>query len=86
MATIPALYCHIPFCHTICPFCAFAVHGNRAGLQRPYLDALKQEIARAAGESFIGNFVRCTPSNASSAPATAGAVGTSPISPTPRAP
>jgi oxygen-independent coproporphyrinogen-3 oxidase len=50
MATIPALYCHIPFCHTICPFCAFAVHGNRAGLQRPYLDALKGEIARTAGE------------------------------------
>jgi len=50
MATIPALYCHIPFCHTICPFCAFAVHGNRAGLQRSYLDALKEEIARGAGE------------------------------------
>lgn len=48
MATISALYCHIPFCHTICPFCAFAVHGNRPGLHRSYLDALKAEIVQAA--------------------------------------
>ena len=38
-------------------------------------------MARAAGESFIGSVVRRTPSNASSAPATAAAVGTRPISP-----
>ncbi|MCZ6646786.1 MAG: radical SAM family heme chaperone HemW [SAR324 cluster bacterium] len=50
MATIEALYCHLPFCHTICPFCAFAVHGNRPALHRPYLDALKREIALRATE------------------------------------
>ena len=43
-------------------------------------------IARAAGESFIGSVMRRMPSNASSAPATAAAVGTRPISPTPLAP
>ena len=53
MATIPALYCHIPFCHTICPFCAFAVHGNRAGLQRPYLDALKHLLGVTTDPSSI---------------------------------
>lgn len=53
MPSIPALYCHIPFCHTICPFCAFAVHGNRAGLHQTYLDALKAEIAQA-GRKFDG--------------------------------
>ena len=38
-------------------------------------------MARAAGESFIGSVVRRMPSKASSAPATAAAVGTRPISP-----
>src|ERR1017187_8702141 len=40
-------------------------------------------IARAAAESFIGSLMRRMPSNLKSAPATAGAVGTRPISPTP---
>ena len=53
MAKISALYCHIPFCHTICPFCAFAVHGNRMELHRPYLDALKWEITQA-GAGYDG--------------------------------
>ena len=43
-------------------------------------------MARAAGESFIGRRMRLTPSKAASAPATAPAVGTRPISPTPLAP
>ena len=50
------------------------------------LRILPTDIARAAGESFIGSVVRRTPSKASSAPATAAAVGTRPISPTPLAP
>jgi hypothetical protein len=41
---------------------------------------------RAAGESVIGRLVRRTPSKACNAPATAGAVGTMPISPTPLEP
>jgi hypothetical protein len=42
--------------------------------------------ARAAGESFIGSSVRWMPSNASSAPRTAEAVGTRAASPIPFAP
>lgn len=45
---IEALYCHVPFCETICPFCAFAVHGNRPRLHEPYLEALRAEGALAA--------------------------------------
>ncbi len=45
---IEALYCHIPFCETICPFCAFAVHGNRPGLHAPFLAALRAEAALVA--------------------------------------
>jgi oxygen-independent coproporphyrinogen-3 oxidase len=45
MAVIEAIYCHIPFCHTICPFCAFAVHGNRMDLHETYLRALAEEFA-----------------------------------------
>lgn len=44
MPAIPALYVHLPFCHSICPFCAFAVHGSRPHLHAPYLAALRQEI------------------------------------------
>jgi len=49
MAAIAALYVHIPFCHSICPFCAFAVHRHRADLRLGYLDALRREIAQVAG-------------------------------------
>jgi oxygen-independent coproporphyrinogen-3 oxidase len=45
---IDALYCHIPFCETICPFCAFAVHGNRPALHAPLLRALQAEAERTA--------------------------------------
>jgi oxygen-independent coproporphyrinogen-3 oxidase len=48
MAAIAALYVHIPFCHSICPFCAFAVHGHRADLRQGYLDALRRELERVA--------------------------------------
>jgi oxygen-independent coproporphyrinogen III oxidase len=41
---VRALYVHIPFCHTICPFCAFAVHGNRPDLHAGYLAALLREM------------------------------------------
>ncbi|MEE8433943.1 MAG: radical SAM family heme chaperone HemW, partial [bacterium] len=49
-AHIEALYIHVPFCHTICPFCAFAVHGDKTRLHRPYLEALEREAALRAGE------------------------------------
>ncbi len=43
-----ALYLHIPFCRSICPFCAFAVHGDKAGLHGAYLSAMEKEIALSA--------------------------------------
>ena len=49
-AHIVALYVHVPFCHTICPFCAFAVHGDKTRLHQPYLDAMEREAALRAGE------------------------------------
>ncbi|MBI3993331.1 MAG: radical SAM family heme chaperone HemW [Candidatus Lambdaproteobacteria bacterium] len=52
--TIPALYLHIPFCHTICPFCAFAVHGEHAALHADYLSALEAELALRA-EVYAGS-------------------------------
>jgi putative oxygen-independent coproporphyrinogen III oxidase len=45
---IEAVYCHVPFCRTICPFCAFAVHGNRPRLHAPYLAALRVELEQVA--------------------------------------
>ena len=48
--------------------------------------ASRGAAVRAAAESFIGSTVRHVPSNECSAPATAAAVGTRPISPTPLAP
>lgn len=48
LCAVEALYIHVPFCRSICPFCAFAVHGNRPQLHEPYLRALRQEIAQGA--------------------------------------
>jgi oxygen-independent coproporphyrinogen-3 oxidase len=47
---IDALYCHVPFCHSICPFCPFAVHGDKAALHAPYLRAIIREIALRGAE------------------------------------
>lgn len=47
-AGMEALYVHLPFCHHICPFCAFAVHANHQKLHAPYLQALYAEIAMGA--------------------------------------
>lgn len=48
MHAIAALYLHIPFCHHICPFCAFAIHGNQSHLHEPYVNALIQEWEKMA--------------------------------------
>ena len=48
---VRALYVHIPFCHSICPFCAFAVHGNREQLHEPFVQALITEIAATPAKS-----------------------------------
>src|SRR5438128_7034501 len=57
-----------------------------AGAEGCYLPTALPVMARAAGESFIGNLKRRMPSYLYNALATAGAVGTKPISPTPFAP
>ena len=53
MGPIEALYVHIPFCHSICPFCAFAVHGDKPRLHDPYLAALTREAELYAEESGV---------------------------------
>ena len=48
---IRTIYLHIPFCPSICPFCAFAIHQDKTALHGPYLAALHQEIAlRSQGQ------------------------------------
>ncbi|MFQ5839261.1 MAG: hypothetical protein ACE5HK_00900, partial [Candidatus Methylomirabilales bacterium] len=44
-----ALYVHIPFCGTICPYCDFAVTRFRPAAVLPYLTAIQREI-RIQGE------------------------------------
>lgn len=47
-----ALYLHIPFCHVHCTYCSFNVYTRRERLIRPYMAALRREIALvAAGTS-----------------------------------
>lgn len=53
-APLRALYVHIPFCHTICPFCAFAVHGSRDRLHGPFVASLLREIELAEPEFAPG--------------------------------
>ena len=49
MGDLRAIYCHIPFCHSICPFCAFAIHGNQEYLHDPFLEALETELSLRRG-------------------------------------
>ncbi|MBI3961197.1 MAG: radical SAM family heme chaperone HemW [Deinococcus sp.] len=44
-----AIYIHVPFCPSICPYCAFHVVVYRAQLVDRYLAALEQEIAHYQG-------------------------------------
>ena len=68
--------------------CAGYTLASEVGIQSTGLPHLlpAPRMNRAAGESFIGSVNLRIPSNLYSAAATAGAVGTSPISPTPFAP
>ena len=45
---IPAVYLHIPFCRTICPFCSFTVRRDRAKMHEKYIRGLVDEIDRRA--------------------------------------
>ncbi len=45
-----SLYLHIPFCSHRCSYCDFNTYTSLAALQRPYAEALAQEITQVAGE------------------------------------
>lgn len=52
---VPALYCHIPFCRNICPFCSFAVIRSNPEKQERYLNLLAEEYALLSS-SYTLNF------------------------------
>jgi len=41
--SVTALYIHIPFCHKLCPYCAFAKTTWQETLETPFIDALLVE-------------------------------------------
>ena len=48
-----SLYVHIPFCRTLCTYCAFNTYAGLGALIAPYVEALRREIAlvgEAAGD------------------------------------
>ncbi len=45
---ILAVYIHIPFCRTICPFCSFTVRRDRAKMHEKYIRGLMEEIDKRA--------------------------------------
>ncbi len=47
------LYLHVPFCHTRCHFCAFAIQIHREDRVQRYLDALSSEIRLHAGQQSL---------------------------------
>jgi len=47
------LYIHVPFCHTRCHFCAFAIQIHREDRVQRYLDALSSEIRLHAGQQSL---------------------------------
>ena len=48
LSPIPAVYLHIPFCRTICPFCSFTVRRDRAKMHEKYIKGMLVEIDRRA--------------------------------------
>jgi coproporphyrinogen III oxidase-like Fe-S oxidoreductase len=48
----PALYVHIPFCRSLCPFCCFNRYLFREDLARRYFTDLKKELELYTGRGF----------------------------------
>lgn len=46
-----ALYVHVPYCTSVCPYCDFNVYAPEVRPERAYVDALLMEMRRAAVES-----------------------------------
>lgn len=46
-----ALYVHVPYCTSICPYCDFNVYAPAVRPEQAYVDALVVEMRRAAAES-----------------------------------
>ena len=47
-----SLYVHLPFCRTLCTYCAFNTYAGMLALVEPYVAALEREMAlvgQAAG-------------------------------------
>lgn len=44
-----AVYLHIPYCRTICPYCDFVKERAPGSVPRPFVDAILREIAAYAG-------------------------------------
>jgi oxygen-independent coproporphyrinogen-3 oxidase len=48
------LYVHVPFCKSRCPYCAFYFVVGRKDARDPYVQAVREEIAAAAGDRRFG--------------------------------
>ncbi|MGX2970883.1 coproporphyrinogen III oxidase family protein [Helicobacter sp. T3_23-1059] len=46
------LYIHIPFCHTLCPYCSFHKYIYDENLARAYFEALREELKLIKAKGF----------------------------------
>ena len=46
------LYIHIPFCHTLCPYCSFHKYIYDESLARAYFEALREELKLIKAKGF----------------------------------
>jgi oxygen-independent coproporphyrinogen-3 oxidase len=50
-----AIYLHIPFCRTLCPYCDFVKERTRGAVPDPFVDAICAEIASFEGPTVAGS-------------------------------
>lgn len=53
------LYLHIPFCHRICPYCAFFKHTPGRTDMRGFVDAVVQEAKLRLPAGFAPSTIYC---------------------------